>query len=32
MAEARKVLVRTRADLYRILGDPSDGPDAAGRS
>ena len=31
MAEAPKVLVRTRADLYRILGDPSDGPDAGGR-
>jgi DNA-binding PadR family transcriptional regulator len=27
MAEARKVLARTRADLYRILGESTDGPD-----
>jgi DNA-binding PadR family transcriptional regulator len=32
MAEARKVLARTRADLYRILGDTEDAADDNGRS
>ena len=32
MAEARKVLARTRADLYRILGDQDDGAEGSTRS
>ena len=31
MAQARKVLARTRAELYKILGD-QDGPDGGKRS
>jgi len=32
MAEARKVLARTRADLYRILGDSPEADDGGSRS
>jgi DNA-binding PadR family transcriptional regulator len=32
MAEARKVLARTRADLYRILGDPADAAEGSKKS
>ena len=32
MAEARKVLARTRADLYRILGDSNEDPDGKEQS
>ena len=32
MAEARKVLARTRADLYRILGDQDGGAEGSARS
>ncbi len=32
MAEARKVLARTRADLYRILGEDPDGSNGSDRS
>ncbi|MGS0687803.1 PadR family transcriptional regulator [Nakamurella sp. GG22] len=32
MAEARKVLARTRADLYRILGEDPDGSEGSDRA
>jgi DNA-binding PadR family transcriptional regulator len=32
MAEARKVLARTRAELYRILGEPTNDPDGSNRA
>ena len=32
MAEARKVLARTRADLYRILGEDPDGTEGSDRA